>query len=167
MVAGREGFEPSMELQTPYSLSRGALSATQPPARNRGSDLSHYRRGSLLWAGPETVNDRAINERISARGYSCPGTGRTETARDLKGPGRLSSCQFMSSVSGDNQHPAVQAPAPSNDSVWPEIGRYVLAVTACMKVSVLLPATTLPPFVATSLAWEGMTETGLIRSLIT
>ncbi len=99
-VAGREGFEPSMELQTPYSLSRGALSATQPPARNRGSDLSHYRRGSLLWAGPETVNDRAINERNSARGYSCPGTGRTETARDLKGPGRLSSCQFMSSVSG-------------------------------------------------------------------
>ncbi len=32
-VAEREGFEPSMELSTPYSLSRGAPSATRPPLR--------------------------------------------------------------------------------------------------------------------------------------
>ncbi len=30
-LAEREGFEPSMELLTPYSLSRGAPSATRPP----------------------------------------------------------------------------------------------------------------------------------------
>ena len=29
-MAEKEGFEPSMELQTPYSLSRGAPSATRP-----------------------------------------------------------------------------------------------------------------------------------------
>jgi len=32
-VAGREGFEPSRELYTPYPLSRRVLSATQPPPR--------------------------------------------------------------------------------------------------------------------------------------
>jgi hypothetical protein len=32
-MAGREGFEPSRELQTPYPLSRRALSTTQPPPR--------------------------------------------------------------------------------------------------------------------------------------
>ena len=32
-MAEREGFEPSMRLQTPYSLSRGAPSATRPPLR--------------------------------------------------------------------------------------------------------------------------------------
>jgi hypothetical protein len=31
--AGREGFEPSRELYTPYPLSRRVLSATQPPPR--------------------------------------------------------------------------------------------------------------------------------------
>src|ERR1700682_2563490 len=32
-MAGREGFEPSRELYTPYPLSRRVLSATQPPPR--------------------------------------------------------------------------------------------------------------------------------------
>ncbi len=32
-MAEREGFEPSMELLTPYSLSRGAPSAARPPLR--------------------------------------------------------------------------------------------------------------------------------------
>ena len=33
-MAEREGFEPSMELLTPYSLSRGAPSAARPPLRS-------------------------------------------------------------------------------------------------------------------------------------
>ena len=32
-MAEKEGFEPSIELQTLYSLSRGAPSATRPPLR--------------------------------------------------------------------------------------------------------------------------------------
>jgi hypothetical protein len=32
-MAGREGFEPSRELYTPYPLSRRVLSAAQPPPR--------------------------------------------------------------------------------------------------------------------------------------
>src|ERR1700716_1228897 len=32
-MAGREGFEPSRGLYTPYALSRHALSTTQPPPR--------------------------------------------------------------------------------------------------------------------------------------
>ncbi len=35
-MAVREGFEPSIRLQTVYSLSRGAPSATRPPHRNAG-----------------------------------------------------------------------------------------------------------------------------------
>src|SRR3989454_7335174 len=37
--AGREGFEPSRELYTPYPLSRRVLSATQPPPRRDGSSI--------------------------------------------------------------------------------------------------------------------------------
>jgi hypothetical protein len=33
-LAEREGFEPSMGFLNPYSLSRGAPSATRPPLRN-------------------------------------------------------------------------------------------------------------------------------------
>jgi hypothetical protein len=32
-MAEREGFEPSMEFKAPYSLSRGAPSASRPPLR--------------------------------------------------------------------------------------------------------------------------------------
>ncbi len=35
-MAVREGFEPSIRLQTVYSLSRGAPSASRPPHRERG-----------------------------------------------------------------------------------------------------------------------------------
>jgi predicted membrane-bound spermidine synthase len=37
-MAEREGFEPSKGLLSPYSLSRGALSTTQPPLRYGDSD---------------------------------------------------------------------------------------------------------------------------------
>src|SRR5256712_12893308 len=38
-MAGREGFEPSRELYTPYPLSRRVLSATQPPPRQGSLSL--------------------------------------------------------------------------------------------------------------------------------
>src|SRR5205823_1612110 len=41
--AGREGFEPSRELYTPYPLSRRVLSATQPPPRQGGAAVRFYR----------------------------------------------------------------------------------------------------------------------------
>src|SRR6476646_3811853 len=42
-MAGREGFEPSRELYTPYPLSRRVLSATQPPPRSIGIVDRFYR----------------------------------------------------------------------------------------------------------------------------
>ena len=36
IMAVREGFEPSIRLQTVYSLSRGAPSAARPPHQNSG-----------------------------------------------------------------------------------------------------------------------------------
>ena len=36
MMAVREGFEPSIRLQTVYSLSRGAPSAARPPHQQNG-----------------------------------------------------------------------------------------------------------------------------------
>jgi hypothetical protein len=42
-MAGREGFEPSRELYTPYPLSRRVLSATQPPPRSIGIVARFYR----------------------------------------------------------------------------------------------------------------------------
>ena len=42
-LAGREGFEPSRELYTPYPLSRRVLSATQPPPRSIGIVARFYR----------------------------------------------------------------------------------------------------------------------------
>ena len=45
-MAEREGFEPSKELIAPYSLSRRALSATQPPLRGMCEViLPHQTRG--------------------------------------------------------------------------------------------------------------------------
>src|SRR5207245_5161112 len=40
--AGREGFEPSRELYTPYPLSRRVLSATQPPPRQFAAVARFY-----------------------------------------------------------------------------------------------------------------------------
>ena len=40
-MAVREGFEPSMRLQTTYSLSRGAPSASRPPHRIIHIQLIH------------------------------------------------------------------------------------------------------------------------------
>src|SRR5260370_7709272 len=41
-MAGREGFEPSRELYTPYPLSRRVLSTTQPPPRLVGAVARFY-----------------------------------------------------------------------------------------------------------------------------
>ncbi|CRH30524.1 hypothetical protein BN1184_BN_00030 [Pantoea ananatis] len=38
-MAVREGFEPSIQLLTVYSLSRGAPSASRPPHLTRSSEL--------------------------------------------------------------------------------------------------------------------------------
>ncbi len=40
VVAEREGFEPSMELLTPYSLSRGAPSASRPSLQHEAGEYS-------------------------------------------------------------------------------------------------------------------------------
>lgn len=43
-MAVREGFEPSMRLQTAYSLSRGAPSASRPPHRLAEAHITIYRK---------------------------------------------------------------------------------------------------------------------------
>ena len=43
-MAVREGFEPSMQLQTTYSLSRGAPSASRPPHRLAEAHITFYRK---------------------------------------------------------------------------------------------------------------------------
>ena len=43
-MAVREGFEPSMRLQTAYSLSRGAPSASRPPHRLAEAHITFYRK---------------------------------------------------------------------------------------------------------------------------
>ena len=43
-LAGREGFEPSRELYTPYPLSRRVLSTTQPPPRASRGRIDSIRR---------------------------------------------------------------------------------------------------------------------------
>ena len=66
-----------------------------------------------------------------------------------------------------NQHPTTHPPPPSNSIVFPDSGTCTGTLVALMKLSVRVPAFTLPPSVAGSLAWETMTEAGLTRSLIT
>ncbi len=43
-MAVREGFEPSMQLQTTYSLSRGAPSASRPPHRLAEAHITIYQK---------------------------------------------------------------------------------------------------------------------------
>ncbi len=43
-MAVREGFEPSIRLQTVYSLSRGAPSATRPPHRLAEAHITIYQK---------------------------------------------------------------------------------------------------------------------------
>ena len=43
-MAVREGFEPSIRLQTVYSLSRGAPSASRPPHRLAEAHITFYRK---------------------------------------------------------------------------------------------------------------------------
>src|SRR5437588_9687158 len=57
--AGREGFEPSRELYTPYPLSRRVLSATQPPPRRIGLAFDSIGRGSSPYLWPNGSTRRA------------------------------------------------------------------------------------------------------------
>ena len=43
-MAVREGFEPSMRLQTAYSLSRGAPSASRPPHHLAEAHITIYQK---------------------------------------------------------------------------------------------------------------------------
>ena len=43
-MAVREGFEPSIRLQTVYSLSRGAPSASRPPHRLAEAHITFYQK---------------------------------------------------------------------------------------------------------------------------
>jgi hypothetical protein len=65
------------------------------------------------------------------------------------------------------QHPATHFPAGSNSIVLPLNGTCTGTLTAFMKVSVLVPGSTLPPLVATSFACDGITDAGLTNWLIT
>jgi hypothetical protein len=65
------------------------------------------------------------------------------------------------------QHPPTQSPSPSNAMVRPLSGTWTGIFAAFWNLSVLEPAITLPPFVASSLAWEAMTDSGLTSSLTT
>jgi hypothetical protein len=69
---------------------------------------------------------------------------------------------FMRALSETlRQHPATHFPVASNSIVLPLNGTCTGTLAAFMKVSVFEPATTLPPLVPTSFAWEGMTALGL------
>ena len=50
LMAEREGFEPSMELQAPYSLSRGAPSAARPSLLNNAASWVNQLSKLLLRA---------------------------------------------------------------------------------------------------------------------
>ena len=80
-LAEREGFEPSMQLLTAYSLSRGAPSASRASLRNsncmslrfhpwsvsRSASLPHPHHGSRLWRD----NSRGSTSRASLRNSNC------------------------------------------------------------------------------------------------
>ena len=63
-LAEKEGFEPSMGLLTPYSLSRGAPSATRPLLRNSVSAVNQRFRCTPDSAGHEYA---VIEIRFSGR----------------------------------------------------------------------------------------------------
>ena len=62
-MAVKEGFEPSMGLQTPYSLSRGAPSATRPPHR---FELAYYLRTKICQMFFQEI--RLIGQYITIQG---------------------------------------------------------------------------------------------------
>ncbi len=55
-MAVREGFEPSMRLQTAYSLSRGAPSASRPPHRLAEAHITIYRKYVKHFLGKSSKN---------------------------------------------------------------------------------------------------------------
>ena len=73
-VAEREGFEPSKDLLSPYSLSRGALSTTQPPLRLCGPvvakalDSNDWARESRRGkSGEQRPREKRAAERLAFR----------------------------------------------------------------------------------------------------
>ncbi len=59
-MAVREGFEPSIELQTLYSLSRGAPSAARPPHRFVGRILKKSATKSTTFIKKNTFFYRSL-----------------------------------------------------------------------------------------------------------
>ncbi len=55
-MAVREGFEPSMRLQTAYSLSRGAPSASRPPHRLAEAHITIYQKYVKHFPGKNSKN---------------------------------------------------------------------------------------------------------------
>ncbi len=55
-MAVREGFEPSMRLQTTYSLSRGAPSASRPPHRLAEAHITIYQKYVKHFLGKNSKN---------------------------------------------------------------------------------------------------------------
>ena len=65
-MAVREGFEPSIRLQTVYSLSRGAPSATRPPHRLAEAHITIYQKyvnDFLSKIDKNTLNRWLFNQR--------------------------------------------------------------------------------------------------------
>jgi len=105
----------------------------------------------------------------SGEAYAFPRASGTRASEYIKRPaGRRQSLRpvWVRRRPGDQQ-PAVQRPWKSNSMVCPLRGRCTGTWLASMNCAVLLPAMTLPPRVATSLAWEGMTALGLTMVLMT
>ena len=66
----REGFEPSMELMTPYSLSRRVPSATRPPLLGPRQCRAWLPRGRRVWTLPACRGSSPRSRRLAAaRGY--------------------------------------------------------------------------------------------------
>src|SRR5450759_5849944 len=63
VYAGKEGFEPSRELYTPYPLSRRVLSATQPPPRRIGIVARFYPPSPLRILTPRWRHQEAQEHR--------------------------------------------------------------------------------------------------------
>jgi CCR4-NOT transcriptional regulation complex NOT5 subunit len=61
------------------------------------------------------------------------------------------------------EQPEIHSASLSKDIVRPLNGKCTLVFVARMNVSVLVPAMTLPSFVATSFACDAITASGLIR----
>ncbi len=104
-MAEREGFEPSMELLTPYSLSRGAPSATRPSlqicARRSNGPADHVAvaRGDVLRQPLAVLSATRPSLQICARRSNGPADHVGE--RDYSGlrPSPLRGCRRVNPTS--------------------------------------------------------------------